>query len=298
MLAFFCRDAGGWPEGQIYQILVREVDANAPVSVHLCEFPSADKSLMDEKLVERIAMVRGMVEMGRVIRATNNVKNRMPIASMTVVAHGTEEKNVAETMKDLILEELNVEEMKFIEDESSLVECSAKPNFLNIKSDFASLFGQHPMREFQQEISGFSSSDIINLQNGGSVTSAFCSDVKYTSKHVLIQRKVPEGMAVEANQHFTIALDLTVSDRLRRKCIARELVNRIQNRRKDQDFAITDRISIELYSESEVLKQAVKENESYIKGETQADAIVWKDSTVGLQESDADGEKVFVEAVR
>ena len=127
---------------EIYQILVREVDANAPVSVHLCEFPSADKSLMDEKLVERIAMVRGMVEMGRVIRATNNVKNRMPIASMTVVAHGTEEKNVAETMKDLILEELNVEEMKFLEDESSLVECSAKPNFLNIKSDFSSYFGQ------------------------------------------------------------------------------------------------------------------------------------------------------------
>ena len=80
--------------------------------------------------------------------------------------------------------------------------------------------------------------------------------------------------------------------------MARELVNRIQNRRKDQNFAISDRISIELYSESEVLKQAVKENESYIKGETQADAIVWKDSTAGLQESDADGEKVFVEAVR
>ena len=283
---------------EIYQILVREVDADAPVSVHLCEFPSADKSLMDEALVERIAMVRGMVEMGRVIRATNNVKNRMPIASMTVVAHGAVEKNVAETMKDLILEELNVEEMKFLEDESSLVECSAKPNFLNIKSDFSSYFGQHPMREFQQEIAGFSSNDISSLQNGGSVTSKFCPDVKYTSQHVLIQRKVPEGMAVEADQHFTIALDLNKSDRLRRKCIARELVNRIQNRRKDQDFAITDRISIELYSESDVLKQSIAENESYIKGETQADAIVWKDSTAGLQETDADGEKVFVEAVR
>lgn len=92
--------------------------------------------------LRNFCMVRGMVEMGRVIRATNNVKNRMPIASMTVVAHGTEEKNVAETMKDLILEELNVEEMKFLEDESSLVECSAKPNFLNIKSDFSSYFGQ------------------------------------------------------------------------------------------------------------------------------------------------------------
>lgn len=78
----------------------------------------------------------------------------------------------------------------------------------------------------------------------------------------------------------------------------REYYAKHENRRKDQNYAISDRISIELYSESEVLKQAVKENESYIKGETQADAIVWKDSTAGLQESDADGEKVFVEAVR
>ena len=72
----------------------------------------------------------------------------------------------------------------------------------------------------------------------------------------------------------------------------------IKNRRKDQDYAITDRINIELYSESEVLKLAVKENETYITGETQANAIVWKDSAAGLQNTDADGEKVAVEAVK
>ncbi len=114
----------------------------------------------------------------------------------------------------------------------------------------------------------------------------------------MLSRIVPEGLAVEANQHFTITLDLKITDELRRACIARELVNRIQNRRKDQDFAISDRITVELHSDSEVLKIAVKENESYIKGETQANAIVWKDSTAGLQESDADGEKAFVEAVK
>ena len=91
---------------------------------------------------------------------------------------------------------------------------------------------------------------------------------------LMIQRIVPEGLAVEADAHFTVALDLKITDDLRRACVARELVNRIQNRRKDQDFSISDRINIELYSESEVLKQAVKENESYIMGETQANAIV------------------------
>lgn len=97
---------------------------------------------------------------------------------------------------------------------------------------------------------------------------------------------------------FTVALDLKITDDLRRACVARELVNRIQNRRKEQGYAITDKIEVILFSESEVLKRSVAENEDYIKGETQANAIVWKDSAAGLQESDADGEKVFVEAVR
>lgn len=278
---------------EIYQILVREVDDKAPVSVHLCEFPSADKSLMDETLVERIAMVRGMVEMGRIIRATNNVKNRMPIASMTVVAHGETEKKVAETMKDLILEELNVREMRFLEDETKLVKLSAKPNFLAIKakgSDYAK-----NMKVISSKLASLSVEEIKALQAGETIKFEFG---EVGADCLMLNRIVPEGLAVEADNHFTVALDLKITDDLRRACVARELVNRIQNRRKDQNYAITDRISIELYSESEVLKQAVKENESYIKGETQADAIVWKDSAAGLQESDADGEKVFVEAVR
>lgn len=278
---------------EIYQILVREIDDKAPLSVHLCEFPSADKSLMDEKLVQRIAMVRGLVEMGRVIRATNNVKNRMPIASMTVVAHGEEEKNVAETMKDLILEELNVREMKFLEDETKLVKLSAKPNFLAIKAkgpDYAK-----NMKVISAKLGSLSVDEIKALQAGNNIKFDFG---EVGADCLMLNRIVADGMAVEANQHFTVALDLKITDELRRACVARELVNRIQNRRKDRNFAISDRIRIELYSESDVLKQAVKENESYIMGETQANAIVWKDSAAGLQDTDADGEKVAVEAVR
>ncbi len=270
---------------EIYQILVREVDANAPVSVHLCEFPSADKSLMDEKLVERIAMVRGMVEMGRVIRATNNVKNRMPIASMTVVAHGTEEKNVAETMKDLILEELNVREMKFLEDETKLVQLSAKPNFLAIKAkgpDYAK-----NMKVISAKLNSLSVDEIKALQNGETIKFDFG---EVGADCLMLNRIVADGMAVEANQHFTVALDLKITDELRRACVARELVNRIQNRRKDQNYAITDKIEVTLFSASDVFKQAVAENEAYIAGETQAVKIAWAAAADGLEANDADGE--------
>lgn len=271
---------------EIYQILVREVDANAPVSVHLCEFPSADESLKDEALVNRIAMVRGMVEMGRAIRATNNVKNRMPIASMTVVAHGEIEKQVAESMKDLILEELNVREMKFLEDESVLVKLSAKPNFLAIKAkgpDYAK-----NMKVISAKLNSLTPDEIKSLQGGETIKFDFG---EVGADCLMIQRIVPEGLAVDANSHFTVALDLNVTDDLRRACVARELVNRIQNRRKDQNYTITDKIEVTLYSESEMFKQAVSENESYIANETQATKITWANSADGLDANEADGEK-------
>lgn len=270
---------------EIYQLLVREVDPNAPVSVHLCEFPSADESLKDSLLVERIAMVRGMVEMGRVIRATNNVKNRMPLASMTVVTHGDIEKEVAENMRDLILEELNVRKMKFLDDETALVKLSAKPNFLGIKAkgpEFAK-----NMKEIQTRLAKLNAQEIHDLQEGKKIEFPFGS---VGEECLLIHRIVPDGMAVEANAHFTVALDLAITDELKRACIARELVNRIQNRRKDEDYAITDKITISLYSASESFKEAVKENLSYIMGETQAIDLTWASSEDGLTSNEADGE--------
>lgn len=278
---------------EIYQILVREVDANAPVSVHLCEFPSADKSLMDEALVNRIAMVRGMVEMGRVIRATNNVKNRMPIASMTVVAHGEVEKNVAESMKDLILEELNVREMKFLEDETVLVKLSAKPNFLGIKAKGPEYAKN--MKVISAKLNSLTAAEIKALQNGETIKFDFG---EVGADCLMIQRIVPEGLAVEADSHFTVALDLKITDDLRCACVARELVNRIQNRRKDQNYTITDKIEVTLFSDSEVFKQAVAENEAYIAGETQAVKIAWVAAADGLEANDADGEEFAFTTVK
>ena len=108
---------------------------------------------------------------------------------------------------------------------------------------------------------------------------------------LMLNRIVADGMAVEADQHFTVALDLKITDELRRACVARELVNRIQNRRKDQNYTITDKIEVTLYSESEMFKQAVSENESYIANETQATKITWANSADGLDANEADGEK-------
>src|SRR5574344_24639 len=278
---------------EIYQILVREVDPKAPVSVHLCEFPSSDAYLKDAALVERIAKVRGMVEMGRVIRATNNVKNRMPLSSMTVVAHDPADRKLAETMKDLILEELNVREMKFLDDETALVKLSAKPNFLGIKAkgpEFAK-----NMKEITAKLSKLSAAEIRKMQNGETLKFPFG---EVGADCLMINRIVPEGLAVEADAHFTVALDLKITDELRRACIARELVNRIQNRRKEQDYAITDKISVTLFSDSDAFKKAVEENKDYVVGETQTVRLDWASSAADLKEDEADGEKFAFTTVK
>ncbi len=195
---------------------------------------------------------------------------------------------------------------------------SAKPNFLGIKAKGPEYAKN--MKVISERLSKLTSAEIKALMGGDNLEkreqredlSSHCraekvgreaQTIKFEFGEVgadclKIQRIVPEGLAVDADSHFTVALDLNVTDDLRRACVARELVNRIQNRRKDQNFAITDRINIELFSESEMLKLAVKENEAYITGETQANAIIWKDSAAGLQDTDADGEKVAVEAVK
>ena len=177
--------------------------------------------------------------------------------------------------------------------QTKLVKLSAKPNFLAIKAkgpDFAK-----NMKVISAKLNSLTVDEIKDLQAGNNIKFDFG---EVGADCLMLSRIVPEGLAVEANQHFTVALDLKITDDLRRACVARELVNRIQNRRKDQDYAITDKIEVTLFSASEVFKQAVAENEAYIAGETQAVAIKWAASADGLEANDADGEEFAFTTVK
>ena len=166
-----------------------------------------------------------------------------------------------------------------------LVKLSAKPNFLGIKAKGPEYAKN--MKVISAKLNSLTAAEIKALQNGETIKFDFG---EVGADCLMIQRIVPEGLAVEADSHFTVALDLKITDDLRRACVARELVNRIQNRRKDQDYAITDKIEVTLFSDSEVFKQAVAENEAYIAGETQAVKLTWAAAADGLEKNDADGE--------
>jgi isoleucyl-tRNA synthetase len=275
---------------EIYQILVREVVVSSPESVHHCEFPSADAALANADLVRRMSMVRGVVEMGRAIRAAKEIKNRQPLGVLTLVPHSAEERSVAESMRELILEELNVRELKFLDDETALVSLSAKPNFNAIKAkgpDYAK-----NMKAISTALSKLDTDGIRTLQNGGSIV---VEGLPVDGDCLMIARTVPEGVAVEADAHFTVALDLHITPELKRACMARELVNRIQTRRKEMDYEIVQRIAVTLATSSAELHQAVEENREYIMGETQANSLLFVDSVLAdAVDTDADGEAVRV----
>ena len=256
---------------EIYQILSREANPSAPVSVHLTDYPAFNAELANERLVRRMQLVRGVIEKGRAIRSAHEIKNRQPLKSLTLVPHSEEAKEVAEAMRDLILEELNVEELHFAHDDSELAKISAKPNFAGIKAKGVEYAKN--MKNISAAIAGLDAGKIRDMQGGG-LLSVCGLDVDYSC--LMIVREVAEGLAVEADENYTAALDLKLTPELRQSCMARELVNRIQNRRKEMDLQITDRVRIYLsglggYAD---LRSAVERHRDYILEETQGVGIV------------------------
>ncbi|MDR3002408.1 MAG: isoleucine--tRNA ligase [Fibromonadaceae bacterium] len=250
---------------EIYQILVREANSSAPVSVHLTDYPAFNAEFANEKLVRRMQLVRGIIEKGRVIRNAHEIKNRQPLKTLTLVPHSAEAKEVAEAMQGLILEELNVEELLFAHDDSEFAKISAKPNFTGIKAK-GTEYAKN-MKNISAAITGLSVEKIKDIQSGNSFDA---SGLEIDASCLMIVREVAEGLAVEADENCTVALDLKITPELRQSCMARELVNRIQNRRKEMNLQITDKIKISLRGGTEPMQNAIEKHRAYILEETQS----------------------------
>jgi isoleucyl-tRNA synthetase len=263
---------------EIYQILAREANPNAPVSVHLTDYPEFNSEFANETLVRRMQLVRGIIEKGRTIRSAQEIKNRQPLSTLTLVPHSAEAKEVAEAMRDLILEELNVEELHFASDDSEFAKISAKPNFAGIKAKGAEYAKN--MKAISSAVSSLSAEKVKEIQSGKSFE---VSGLEIDASCLMIVRDVAEGLAVEADENYTVALDLKITPELRQSCMARELVNRIQNRRKEMDLQITDRIKIclrglDAYAE---LAAAVEKHKGYILEETQGTELLMSGDVSG-----------------
>ena len=242
-------------------------------SVHLSDFPQA--GYRDAALEDKMEMAQKVVYLTRSMRAKSNLKIRQPLLKIIVVADKSK-KDALENMKDVILDEVNIKELIVLDDDSGIVNKSAKGNFKAIGPKFGKKVNPVANRiktMTKEEISLLEKEGSIKINLDGEEIEILKTDVEIISTEI-------EGWVVESEEGVTIALDTELNDELIAEGFAREFVNRVQNMRKDAGFEVTDRIKIKFTSDSK-LNDAIKLFHDYISNETLADIIKEEMNTNG-----------------
>ncbi len=249
---------------RVWQDLVRPVRSSAPVSVHLADWPSA--GAVDDELSAQVTVARRVVELGRAARAEAKVRTRQPLALALVGAPGW--SSLPEDLRQEVAEELNVLRLQgLVEAGEELVEYAVKPNFRTLGKRFG--------KSTPSVASAVSAADAgalaTSLRESGSASVVVDgAEVALTSDEVIVSERPREGWAV-ANAHGeTVALDLHVTDALRRAGLAREVVRLVQEARKARGLEVSDRIELRWSAESEELESALREHGSFLGDEVLA----------------------------
>ncbi len=241
----------------------KDRDQKAIASVHFTDFPSVNENLIDKGLEERMQLAQKVCSMVLSLRKRNNLKVRQPLQKIMIPAPSQEFINQIEKVKELILSEVNIKEIEYLSLQNNVLVKKAKADFKSLGPKFGP-----KMKSIANSINSFSQEDIAELEREGKITidvngekiELMLSDIE------IVTQDIP-GWVVMNEGAITVALDTTITDSLRKEAISRELVNRIQNIRKEQNFEVTDYIIVEIEYNS-LLEEAVNEYGEYIKGET------------------------------
>ncbi len=245
---------------------------NDAISVHLTNYKSADKSMIDKKLEERMQLAQQISSMVLSLRKKTNIRVRQPLNKIMVPVLNNNFKKQVEAVEELILSEVNVKQIEYLTDVSGVLVKKIKPNFKTLGPKYGKM-----MKQIASAINQFSQADINTIENEqkyllqieGQQLEIDLNDVE------IITEDIP-GWVVTNLDHLTVALDISITPELRDEGIARELINRIQNYRKDQRFEVTDRIKIILVKNNQ-LDEAIIHNNSYICSETLAESLTFVD---------------------
>ena len=261
-------------------------------SVHLAHFPEADVSVINKQLEEQMGLAQDITSMVLSLRRKENIKVRQPLGSIMIPAIDDKQKTDIEAMSALILNEVNVKNIKFVSNDEGILVKRVKPDFKKLGPKFGKL-----MKQVAAAVAAMSQKDIIKFEKTGSF--AFNIDGNEAVVEVadvdIISEDIP-GWLVASDNKVTVALDITVTDELKREGIAREIVNRVQNIRKDKNFEITDRIVVNMACAKNIA-EAVADFNDYIARQVLADSINLVDSLDGhdgVIALDLDDDKVFV----
>jgi len=232
-------------------------------SVHLADFPEFDDAYVDKSLERKMESAQTISSLVLSLRAKEKIKVRQPLQKIMIPVNNALQKEEILAVSDLIKHEVNIKEIELLEDASDILVKQIKPNFKTLGPRFGK-----DMKAIANAVINFTSEDINKMEQKGNLEVAINgknitlerTDVEITSQDI-------EGWLVANEGSLTVALDVTITEELRKEGIARELVNRIQNLRKDSGFEVTDRIDVLLQKDDNIIT-AVNTNLSYIKAET------------------------------
>jgi isoleucyl-tRNA synthetase len=259
-------------------------------SVHLAGFPVYDESLINKTLEERMQIAQTISSMVLALRRKVGIKVRQPLQTIIAPTLNDEQRTNIEAVKNLVLNEVNVKELNFVDNTSGILMKKIKPDFKKLGPRYGRI-----MKQLTVSIQGMSQEDIALFEQTGrfAVNIDWQECVIATDDVEIISEDIP-GWLVANEGNLTIALDITVTDDLRKEGLARELVNRIQNLRKNSGYEITDKIRIRMSSSDET-DEAVKDYSDYIKKQVLAESLeIVDDQTTGA-ELDFEDFRLFVE---
>lgn len=269
---------------EIYQNLVRSVDASAPESVHLCDYPAADEAHIDRGLEAEMEHVLKLVVMGRACRNTANLKNRQPLARMFVKAPF----GMPEYFSTIVAEELNVKKVEFTQDVREFTTYTFKPQMRTVGPKYGRLLNQ--IKQALLEVDGNATMDRLN-EEGKISLDIDGNSVILETEDLLIEMSQKPGYVSENNGDVTVVLDSNLTPELVDEGFVRELISKIQTMRKEAGFQVTDHITV-YHQGSEKLEQIFAGYEKEICSNVLADKVAAGEPEGYQKDWDINGESV------
>lgn len=267
---------------ELYRNLNEVTHRHNQVSVHLTSFLTANKNEIDKDLENRMALAQHICSLVLSLRKRHNLKVRQPLAKIMMPVD-EQTKSYIEKVEHLILSEVNVKNIEFLDLHNNVLSKTIKANFKVLGPKYGKI-----MKSLAAKITAFSQDDISKLESNGEYTLEIeGQNIILTVDDVDITTKDIEGWVVANDNGLTVALDVTITEDLRLEAVARELVNRIQNIRKDVGFEITDHIIVELEND-ELLSKSIAKYHDYICGETLTKQLSLVDSKISNPTAEID----------
>jgi isoleucyl-tRNA synthetase len=256
----------------VFQKLVRPVQSSdGPKSVHHCDYPQADRSLIDLALEQRMSVVRSVVALARKVREDHKLKVRQPLAKLSVIHRDAKVREAVMLSAALIAEEINVKQVAVEADESAFASVSVKPNFKTLGKRLGS-----KLKSISATMANWTVAEVSQLESGESI---LIDADAVTLEDVILQRSGKGDSAVATDGHITVALDTRLDEPLRKEGIAREFISAMQTARKEAGFELNDRIVLRWSCADEFTALGLREHAAYIAKEVLAPDFAEGEST-------------------